>query len=117
MNAQKKIMYYKHSSKLYKGFLKQVKRQENKLCEDVIELIQCVNLPKNFKGVYTHTIEVSNSRWNGMNLKVLTNKLYPLKSYGGMYSKFILTNEGKVKLSRYGKEILKKKKHITSCKQ
>lgn len=102
-------MLEKHKSKLQKGFEKQVKRQNEK--EDVVylDLPISVKLPKNFKGTYTHSIEVQNNKWNGMNLKKLRNS-FIIHRVGGMYGRFSINENGKYILSRYGKELLKKKK-------
>ena len=102
-------MQDKHKSKLHKGFLKQVARQECKPREVKIKLPTAINLPKNFKGTYKHFIKVSNSIWNGMNLVVLYNS-FNTNKVGGMYGKFTITSEGKYKLSMYGKQLLKKKR-------
>ena len=104
-----KYMDNKHKSKLYKGFEKQVKRQDAKPSEVEIILPCSIKLPKNFKGVYTHSIVVSNNKWNGMNLKVLRNK-FDIIRVGGMYGKFTIIN-GKYRLSFHGKSLLKKKTH------
>lgn len=105
-----KEKYLKHSSKLYKGFLKQVRRQQEKPDFKKIKLNLAINLPKNFKGKYKHFLKVHNSKWNGMNLKNINNSLYPIKKYNGMYCKFRIDNKGKVTLSMYGKKILEKKR-------
>lgn len=98
----------KHKSKLHKGFDKQVKRQDAKPSEVEIILPCAIELPKNFKGVYTHSITVSNNKWNGMNLKSLRNRFNIIR-VGGMYGKFTVTN-GKYKLSIHGKSLLRKKR-------
>ena len=102
-------MQEKHKSKLHKGFEKQVKRQDGKPDDKEIILPIAVKLPKNFKGEYTHLIYVNNNKWNGMNLKKLRNS-FTIIRVGGMYGKFTIDQNGKYKLSMYGKKILKKKK-------
>jgi len=102
-------MENKHKSKLYKGFEKQVARQDAKPSEVEIILPNAIELPKKFKGTYTHSLIVSNSKWNGMNLKVLRNK-FIINRVGGMYGKFTLTAAGKYKLSMHGKSLLRKRK-------
>lgn len=102
-------MEAKHKSKLLKGFEKQIVRQGEKPREVKIKLRVAIQLPKNFKGKYKHTLTVSNSNWNGMNLKQLRNNL-TISRVGGMYGKFIITAEGKYKLSRYGKDLLRRRK-------
>ncbi len=102
-------MENKHKSKLYKGFEKQVRRQDAKPSDVEIKLPTAIELPTNFKGVYTHTLIVSNSKWNGMNLKVLRNRL-DINRVGGMYGKFTLTTDGKYKLSIHGKSLLRKRR-------
>lgn len=101
-------MENKHKSKLYKGFEKQVRRQDAKPSEVEVLLPNAFKLPKNFKGTYTHSLIVSNSKWNGMNLKCLTNSFNIIR-VGGMYGKFTLTKDGKYKLSMYGKSLLRKR--------
>lgn len=98
-----------HKSKLHKGFDKQCKRQDSKPSDVKINLPVMVDLPKNFKGKYTHRIRVSNSKWNGMNLKCLRNR-FNINRVGGMYGWFIIGSDGKYKLSMHGKQILKKKR-------
>ena len=100
----------KHYSKLYLGFCKQYKRQADKPREAIINLPIKIVLPKNFKGIYIHYIEVNNSIWNGMNLNNLLRKLAPINHIGGMYSKFYINKDGKYILSNYGRQLLKKKK-------
>jgi len=102
-------MENKHKSKLYKGFEKQVIRQDLKPSDVEIILPNAIKLPKNFKGTYTHTLIVSNSKWNGMNLKCLRNSLH-VNRVGGIYGKFTLTKDGKYKLSIHGKSLLRKRK-------
>jgi len=102
-------MENKHKSKLYKGFEKQIKRQDVKPSDVEIILPNAIKLPKNFKGTYAHTLTVCNSKWNGMNLKTLRNSLNVIR-VGGMYGKFTITKDGKYKLSFHGKSILKKRK-------
>lgn len=99
----------KHKSKLHKGFDKQVQRQDRKEEEVKIKLRVAIQLPKNFKGKYKHSLTVSNNKWNGMNLKVLRN-FFTIHRVGGMYGKFRITEEGKYVLSMYGKTLLKKKR-------
>ena len=108
-----KELYLKHQSKLSRGFVLQCNRQDNKPSTKKIKLDIAIELPKNFNGSYKHHIKVSNRKWNSMNLKRLSSSLYPIKKYGGIYSKFYKDQEGKVKLSLYGKKILKKKKLLT----
>jgi len=100
-------MENKHKSKLYKGFEKQVKRQDAKPSDLEIILPDAIKLPKKFKGTYTHTLTVCNSKWNGMNLKCLKNS-FNINRVGGMYGKFTLTSDGKYKLSIHGKSLLRK---------
>lgn len=99
----------KHKSKLHKGFEKQVIRQENKPSDVKIKLPITIKLPKNFKGKYKHYFIVTNSVWNGMNLKQLRNS-FNTSVVGGMYGKFSINSEGKYILSRHGKDILRRKK-------
>ena len=100
----------KHYSKLYLGFCKQYERQANKPREATIYLPIKIVLPKNFDGVYTHSMEVRNSIWNGMNLNNLIRKVAPINHIGGMYGKFYINKDGKYVLSEYGRRLLKKKK-------
>lgn len=102
-------MIPKHYSKLLKGFNKMVVRQEAKEEEVIIQLPTSIKLPKNFKGEYIHEIHVTNSRWNGMNLKELRNRLI-VNKVGGMYSPFYINKDGKYKLSLEGQRRLKKRK-------
>jgi len=102
-------MENKHKSKLYKGFEKQVARQDAKPSDVEIILPDAIKFPKNFKGSYTHILAVSNSKWNGMNLKVLRNR-FNVNRVGGMYGKFTITNNGKYKLSIHGKSLLRKRR-------
>lgn len=102
-------MENKHKSKLYKGFEKQVQRQDAKPSDVEIILPIAIDLPKNFNGVYTHCLTVSNNKWNGMNLKVLRNK-FNVTRVGGMYGKFTITKDGKYRLSMHGKSLLRKRK-------
>lgn len=103
-------MENKHKSKLYKGFEKQVIRQDAKPCDVEINLPCAIKLPANFKGVYTHSIIVSNSKWNGMNLKNLRNRFNIIR-VGGMYGKFYVDkNTGLYRLSIHGKSLLSKRK-------
>jgi hypothetical protein len=99
----------KHCSKLYLGFLKQVRRQDAKPSDVIIKLPCVIELPKKFKGSYIHCLEVSNSKWNGMNLKILRNR-FNINRVGGMYGKFTITKEGKYKLSLHGKDLLRRRK-------
>jgi hypothetical protein len=102
-------MNIKHKSKLQLGFQKQVARQELKPGEVKIKLPIAIKLPNNFKGKYKHYFTVTNSVWNGMNLKNIYNSFSPL-IVGGMYGKFTINNDGKYILSRHGKDLLRKKK-------
>ena len=102
-------MDIKHRSKLYNGFLKQVTRQNLKPSTAEVILPPAIKLPKKFKGSYIHSIVVSNSRWNGMNLNNITNRFNVLR-VGGMYGKFCIKEDGQYKLSNYGKRILQRKK-------
>lgn len=102
-------MIDKHKSKLHKGFTKQVQRQDNKEDKVKILLPVAIELPKNFKGKYKHSLTVRNNKWNGMNLKVLHNSFTILR-VGGMYGKFRINDQGKYELSRYGKELLNKRR-------
>jgi hypothetical protein len=102
-------MENKHKSKLYRGFEKQVNRQDAKPSEVEIILPNAIKLPENFKGIYTHTIVVSNNKWNGMNLKQLRNQ-FNIVRVGGMYGKFTINKDGKYKLSLHGQKLLKKRK-------
>jgi hypothetical protein len=106
----------KHKSKLQKGFEKQVIRQNLKLDKVKIILPIAINLPKNFEGKYKHSITVSNSKWNGMNLKRLYNSFTVLR-VGGMYGKFTINSEGKYILSYHGKDLLRKKRMKISAKE
>ena len=99
----------KHKSKLHKGFDKQVIRQYSKPSEVKIKLSVAINLPKNFKGKYKHSISVSNSIWNGMNLMNLRNRFNIIR-VGGMYGKFSINKDGKYILSLHGKNLLRKKR-------
>ena len=107
-------MENKHKSRLYLGFCKQYTRQYNKQRDKVIKLPK-IDLPKNFKGIYIHEMEVHNSIWNGMNLVCLINSFnkdcFGRQILGGMYSKFIINKEGKYELSIRGISILKKKRN------
>ena len=102
-------MLDKHKSKLHKGFIKQVNRQNAKPSDVKIKLPITVKLPKNFKGKYKHSITVMNSKWNGMNLIELCNR-FTIIRVGGMHSKFSINKHGKYILSMHGKNILRKKK-------
>ncbi len=108
-------MQEKHKSKLHKGFDKQCARQDNKPSEVKIKLPIAIKLPKNFKGKYKHYFTVSNSKWNGMNLKCLRSS-FNINRVGGMYSKFYINSDGKYRLSTYGKQLLTKKKLKFSAK-
>ena len=99
----------KHKSKLHKGFDKQCKRQDSKPEEVKIKLPIAIQLPKNFKGKYKHYFTVTNSKWNGMNLKCIRSS-FNIFRVGGMYGKFAINSEGKYKLSAHGKSLLKKKR-------
>lgn len=99
----------KHKSKLHKGFIKQVSRQNAKPNKVKIKLPIAVKLPNNFKGKYKHSITVYNSQWNGMNLKNICNSFY-INRVGGMYGKFSINADGKYLLSRHGKDLLRKRK-------
>lgn len=68
-----------------------------------------MKLPKNFKGIYTHSIKVENNKWNGMNLKKLRNS-FIIQRIGGMYGRYKINENGKFILSRHGKDLLKMKK-------
>lgn len=57
-------MNEKHKSKLHKGFIKQVSRQNKKPDEVEIRLPLAIKLPKRFKGEYIHSLTVSNNKWN-----------------------------------------------------
>jgi hypothetical protein len=99
-----------HKSRIHKGFEKQCIRQDNKPSDVKIKLPIAIKLPKNFKGKYKHHFTVSNSKWNGMNLKCLRNSFNILR-VGGMYGKFTIdTTNGKYKLSMHGKSLLKKRR-------
>lgn len=102
-------MEEKHKSKLHKGFDKQCARQDAKPSDVKIKLPTAIELPKKFKGKYKHNLIVSNSKWNGMNLKCLRNS-FNINRVGGMYGKFTIDSNGKYKLSMHGKSILKKKR-------
>lgn len=99
----------KHKSKLHKGFEKQVKRQNNKPEKVKILLPIAIILPKNFKGKYKHMLVVSNTKWNGMNLKNIYNS-FTIHQVGGMYGRFSINSEGKYRLSMYGKQLLKRER-------
>jgi len=102
-------MDLKHKSKLHLGFEKQCTRQNLKPSDVKIKLPIAIKLPENFKGKYKHCLIVSNNKWNGMNLKTLYNR-FTIIRVGGMYGKFTITQEGKYKLSMYGKKLLIKKR-------
>lgn len=102
-------MQDKHKSKLHKGFIKQVIRQDQKPSEVKIVLPMAIDLPKNFKGKYKHHIKVRNNKWNGMNLKNICNSFNQVMP-NWMYSKFSINQDGKYILSRVGQQLLKKKK-------
>lgn len=102
-------MEAKHKSKLLKGFERQIVRQGLKPRDVKIKLRVAIQLPKNFKGKYKHTLSVQNSFWNDMNLKQLRNYLV-VSRVGGMYGKFTINSEGKYKLSRHGKYLLRRRK-------
>lgn len=102
-------MQDKHKSKLHKGFIKQVRRQDQKPNEVKIKLPIAIELPKNFKGSYKHHIRVRNDKWNGMNLKRLCNS-FTTPTLGWYKYKFTLNRDGKYILSMAGKEILTKKR-------
>lgn len=99
----------KHKSKLLKGFEKQIVRQDKKPSEVKIKLPIAIQLPKNFKGKYKHTLTVSNSKWNGMNLKNLRNWLWETQP-NTFNSKFHVSKEGIYKLSIRGKQFLNSKR-------
>lgn len=102
-------MEAKHKSRLHIGFDKMCRRQDAKESDVKIKLPIAVNLPKNFKGKYKHYFTVSNSKWNGMNLKSLRSR-FIINRVGGMYAKFYINPNGKYQLSRHGKDILRKKR-------
>lgn len=99
----------KHKSKLHKGFDKQCKRQDCKPEQKKIKLPIAIKLPKNFKGKYKHYFRVTNSKWNGMNLKCIRSS-FNIHRVGVMYGKFTINSEGKYKLSFHGKSLLKKRR-------
>ena len=103
-------MNQNHKSKLLLGFEKQCKRQDAKPNKVKIELPIAIQLPKNFKGKYKYSMTVSNSKWNGMNLKNLRRDLVPTpKNSFNSYIHF--DSNGMHRLSMRGKNILRKKKH------
>ena len=108
-------MQDKHKSKLLRGFEKQIIRQDNKPNEVKIKLPIAIKLPKNFKGKYKHTLTVSNSKWNGMNLKNLRNWLVETQP-NTFNSKFYVNVEGMYKLSMRGKQNLNKKRQAKKLK-
>lgn len=99
----------KHKSRLHLGFAKQLTRQNLKPDNVKIKLPVAIDLPKNFKGKYKHSITIFNSKWNGMNLKNIYNS-FTILTVGGMYGKFSINANGKYILSRHGKDLLRKKK-------
>ena len=106
----------KHKSKSHKGFEKMYRRQSEKPQEVKIKFPVSELLPKNFKGKYKHYIKVTNSIWNGINLVCLKNSFnkdcFGRQIEGGIYGKFKISVEGKYQLSRYGQDILRRKKLI-----
>lgn len=105
LREHQKALRKKHSSKVYKGFCKMCLRQDNKPSDVSIALPVMIKLPLNFKGEYTHCINVSNNKWNGMNLKVLTSQVFDrVDSYYAPFyvnpltGKYSLTNKGKKRL-------------------
>lgn len=99
----------KHKSKLHKGFIKQCVRQNLKPSDVEIILPPAIDLPKRFKGFYTHTISVSNNKWNGMNLKNICNSFVQTMP-GWFNSHRSINKEGKYILSIRGKQYLNRKK-------
>jgi len=103
-------MLDKHKSKLHKGFLKQVKRQDLKP-----ETVKIIVIPILLTYSYKHSEyrplkrKFHNNKWNGMNLKNLYNRFTPTE-VGCMYSKRSINKEGKYILSFHGKSVLKKKR-------
>ena len=106
LREQNKALRKKHASKVYKGFCKMCKRQDEKPENKTIELPK-IQLPKHFKGEYTHCFIVDNNKWNGMNLKTLCTQQFDrcgnFKSpftVNALTGKYSLTLTGHKKLKR-----------------
>jgi hypothetical protein len=109
LRKHQKALRKKHSSKVYKGFCKMCLRQDNKPSDVSITLPVMIKLPLKFKGEYTHCINVSNNKWNGMNLRVLTTQIFD--RVGGYNSSFTINPlTGKYSLTNEGRKRLKKRK-------
>jgi hypothetical protein len=100
----------KHKSKLHLGFLKQVQRQMNKP-DYTKKVVSPVILSWSCKHSEYRPLKQKfwNNKWNGMNLKNIYNSFTILR-VGGMYGKFTINDNGKYRLSRYGKDLLRRKK-------
>lgn len=107
IREEEKNLRKKHSTRVYKGFCKMCKRQDEKLNDVSINLPVAIKLPKSFKGEYIHCINVSNNKWNGMNLKTLCSQTFD--RHNCYKSPFYLNPlTGKYSLSIAGKTKLKK---------
>ncbi len=115
MESKPKNPSYKYWSKLYKGILKQITRQQNKptIAKVVVYPIILSYSSKHSKYVPLKR-KYYNSRFRGgKGLDALYSDKYFnfVRSTGGMYTRCQVDRvTGKYKLSTYGKQILKAKR-------
>lgn len=97
-------------SKLYKGFLKMVSRQNKK--PEISRVPTGIMSYSEKHGEYRELIQKHhNSKWNGTNLNCLCSSLNTsVAPTTGMYTKRRINQDGKYILSMHGQQILKKKK-------
>lgn len=105
-------MLDKHKSKLHKGFIKQVIRQDNKLSIVKVKIIPEILSYKD--GEYKPLKQkFFNNKWNGINLKDIYLSFIQVQP-NWMYSKVRINKEGKYILSIFGKNKLNKLKNKRS---
>ena len=100
----------KHQSKLHKGFMKQVGRQNSKPSIKYIDIKPIILSFDEEEMKYLPLKKtVWNNKWNGMNLKNITNS-FSQTMPNTFNSHRIVNKEGKYSLSIRGKRYLNRKK-------
>lgn len=117
MEAKPKNPKYKYWSKNYKGILKQIQRQQNKpdLAKVVIYPIILSYSQKHSAYLPLKRKYYNNRHRGGKGLEALHSDRFfeTVRSVNGMYTRCLLDRlTGKYKLSKTGKELLRRKKEL-----
>lgn len=102
-------MNHAHRSRLHKGFIKQVIRQDKKPSIKYIQIYPVILSYDTEEGKYLPLCKcVFNNKWNGMNLKNIRNSFQQTMP-GWFNSHRSINKDGKYILSIRGKRYFKKK--------